>query len=531
MILGLDLGSTSLKAIIYDLDGNVVAKGAKPTQRFHPNPERPEWTTWDPDQIWNDTAAACREAVAQIADPSSIRGVAVAGMGMDGVPMDDRGNWLYPFISWHDPRTKPQFDWWIKNIGSEKTFSVGGNPVWVINSALRMLWIKENEPDIFKNTYKWLLIEDFVNQRLSGKYCTDFSMASCTMLFDQTTQTWSDEMCSLAGIPKAILPDAFQSATSLGEITQSAAAQTGLPPGTPIFLGGHDHICSGIPVGAFHPGSVMDITGTWETVHVIREKVEGRKGGRDEGKKGPSETAEPFSPSPLLPFSLLKNGVTVQSHAIPGRYSMWGGNPAGEMIEWYRREIGAAHGSDWKSLIDSLESSSPGAGGTMFLPHLDSSSCPIVDPRSLGVFVGMCSRTKQADLLRAVFEGVNYQFLDSVRAMEEATGITASEFIAVGGAIRNTFWMQNKADMVGRPVRVPEVDEATVLGAAIVAGIGAGAYADADDAYRRVARESAVYQPREELTKLYDELFPIYRNLYTATAPINHALYEKFMVD
>ena len=510
LLLGIDLGSTSLKAIVYDLDGNVVARGSRPTLRFHPNPDRPEWTTWDPDQIWNDTAAACRDAVAQLADPTAIGGIAVTGMGMDGVPMDDQGNWLYPFINWHDPRTKPQFDWWLKTIGTEKTFSIGGNPVMVINSALRMLWVKENEPEIFKNTYKWLLIEDFVNQRLTGRFCTDFSMASCTMLFNQTTQTWSDEMCALAGLPGAILPDVFQSATSLGPITLSAAAQTGLPQGTPVFLGGHDHLCSGIPVGAFQNGSVMDITGTWETIHVITD-----------GKNG-------------FPLSLLKSGVTVQSHVIPGRYSMWGGNSAGEMIEWYRRTIGAplgvSHATDWGSLIELAESSSPGASGVMFLPHLDSSTCPIVDPRSLGVFVGMCSRTKQADLLRAVFEGINYQFLDSVIAMEEATKMSATEFIAVGGAIRNTFWMQNKADMVGRPLRVPEVDEATVLGAAILAGIGAGAYQDADEAYQRVARESTVYQPREELTRLYAELFPIYRDLYKATAPINHALYDRFMV-
>ncbi|MGL6193924.1 MAG: FGGY-family carbohydrate kinase [Thermoguttaceae bacterium] len=515
LFIGIDLGSTTLKSIAYDISGNLIAQGSRPTLRFHPDNDHPDWTVWDPNQIWNDTAEACKEMVAKLAesklDSPQIRGVAVTGMGMDGLPMDEKGDWLYPFISWHDPRTKPQFDWWMKNITAEKTFSIGGNPVWPINSALRILWVKENEPEIYKKTYKWLLIEDFVNFKLTGKYVTDFSMASCTMLFDQKTQTWSDEMCQLAGIPKSLLPDAFQSATLLGEITESAANQTGLPAGTPIYLGGHDHICSGIPVGAFRAGAVMDITGTWETVHIISEK-------------------------PPLDPALSKAGVTIQSHVIPNRYSMWGGNPAGEMVEWYRREVassiqedGKLESWDWKTLVNLAESSRPGAGGVMFLPHLDSSSCPIVDPRSLGVFVGMSSRTKQGDLIRAVIEGLDFQFLDTVRAMEKATATEAKEFIAVGGAIRNAFWMQNKADMVGRPVRIPEVEEATVLGAAILAGIGCGVFKDAEDAFAQTAKQSTVYEPNTELTKLYSEMYPIYQELYRSVAPVNHKLYDMFI--
>ncbi len=527
LFLGIDLGSTSLKAIIYDQRGNLIAQGARPTLRFHPNPEHPEWTVWDPEQIWNDTAAAVRDAVGGLGDPSAIRGLAVTGMGMDGVPMSEDGQWLYPFISWHDPRTKPQFDWWCEHITPEKTFSIGGNPVWPINSALRMLWVKENEPDIFRRTYKWLLIEDFLNFRLSGKFSTDYSMASCTMLFDQTRQTWSDELCTLSGIPRSILPEALPSGSRLGEITPEAARASGLRVGTPVFLGGHDHLCSGIPVGAFRNGSVMDITGTWETVHIISE--------RKDAAGAASSTPLPSPPTAhALDPSLARRGVTVQSHVVPNRYSMWGGNPAGEMLEWYRREFASAvrpDGSlelmDWKTLIDLAAASSPGAGGVLFLPHLGGSSCPTVDPRSLGVFTGMSSRSRQGDMVRAVFEGLGFQFLETVRAMEQATGVAASELIAVGGAIRNTFWMQNKADMIGRSLRVPEVEEATVLGAAILAGIGSGVYRDAEDAFAQVARESTLYEPNTKLTPLYAELFELYRELYRATAPINHVLFER----
>ena len=493
--LGIDLGSTSLKAIIYDTDGRLIARGDRPTLKFHPTPDA---TVWNPDQIWNDTAAACRDAVARIPNPTDIKGVAVTGMGMDGVPIDEQGNHLYPFISWYDTRTQPQFDWWINTIGVDKTFSIGGNPVWLINSALRMLWIRENEPEIFKRTFKWLLIEDFLNFKLTGRCVSDYSMASCTMLFDQRTRRWSDEMCSLSGIPKGILPDVFPSSTFLGEITSAAAETTGLPPGTPIYLGGHDHLVSAIPSGAFRAGAVMNITGTWETVNMI--------------------TSEPVS-NPALGHS----GITLQSHAVKDKYSLWGGNPAGSALDWFRNEVAAS--VPWETLIEWAKSSEPGAGRVLFLPHLTSSSCPNVDPKALGTFAGLSGLTKQADLVRAVFEGLDFQFLDTVRTMEDLTGNQATEFLGVGGAVRNAFWMQNKADMVGRPYCVPEVEEATVLGAAILAGIGAGAYNDEEDAFGRVCRSKIVYDPDLKLTAFYAERFEIYRELFRAVSPIHHRLF------
>ncbi|MDR3108902.1 MAG: hypothetical protein LBU65_04330 [Planctomycetaceae bacterium] len=512
LLLGIDLGSTSIKAILYDLDGNPVARASRPMQRFHPNPDHPEWTVWEPQVLWADTSAACRETLSQIADVSDVKGIAVTGMGMDGLPMSENGEPLYPLISWHDPRTQPQFDWWIKTITADKTYSISGNPVWAINSALRMLWIKENEPAVFKNTDKWLLIEDYINHCLTGTFATDYSMASCTMLFDQRTQSWSDTMCELAGLPKSILPDVFASTTSIGEITNAAAKQTGLRAGTPVFLGGHDHLCSSLPVGAFRPGVVMSVTGTWETVCLV-------------------------SDTPPLDLPLGRSGITTQSYLFPKQYMIWGGNPSGEMIEWYRREIAAPLVKsenpaplDWQVIVEQAVKAKPGCGGVLFLPHLDGAQCPQADPRSRGVFAGMSSRTTHAEMIRSVLEGLGYQIMDVIETMEQGTRTHGGEVIVVGGAIRNKFWMQNKADMLGRVVRVPEVEEATVLGAAILAGLGAGLYRDMETAFERVARESTVYQPDENLTKQYAAVFPIYRELYTAIAPINHALFDLFAV-
>jgi xylulokinase len=506
-LMGVDLGSTSLKAVIYDLDGNAVAGASRPTELVHPDADHPDWAVWQPEQIFGSTAAAIRDAVGQLNDARAIKGLAVTGMGMDGLPIDGDGRWLYPLISWHDPRTQPQFDWWRANVTAEKTFSIGGNPLWPINSALRILWMAENEAETLARADKWLLIEDFLNFMLCGRRATDYSMASCTALFDQRTRTWSEELLELSGIDRRLLCDVHPSGTLLGEVHAEAARATRLPEGTPVVLGGHDHLCGALPVGAFRPGVVLDVTGTWEIVETV--------------------TAQP-----VLAPDLQETGMTVQAHVARGMYATWGSNVAGEMLEWYRRQFGvptapqAEHegDADWDRLMAAAAASPPGARRVMFLPHMSGASCPVVDPNSLGALVGLSNRAMHGDLLRAIIEGLDYQFLDIVTAMESCLGSKLEKFVAVGGATRNEFWMQNKADVVGRPVEVPAVQEATPLGAAILAGIGVGLYQDEQDAFGRVCRPGKTYQPDPDLSARYAEWFQVYRQLYPSLKPVSHQL-------
>ena len=510
-LMGIDLGSTSLKAVIYDIEGNAVASGSTPTKKFNPNPAHPEWTVWQPEQIWGGTAAAIKKAVSQLDDPARIKGVAVTGMGMDGVPVDEAGNWLYPFISWHDPRTEPQLRWWLEHIGAEKTFSSGGNTMWRFNTALRLLWMAEHEPEILARTDKWLLIEDFLNFMLCGRRATDYTMASCTLLFDQRKLDWSDEILGLADIERRLLCDPYPSGTVLGEISTTAAGATGLPVGTPVVLGGHDYLCGALPVGAFKPGVVLDVTGTWEIVLTA-------------------------IPEPVLTPKVQQLGVTVEAHVARDIYTVWGGAVASDMLEWYRQEYGfeAKHkaetegGVDWDFLMAAAADSPAGSRGVMFLPHLSAAGCPVVDAQSLGAFVGLSNFATQGDMLRAIIEGLDYQFLDIVTAMETGLGIKPDKFVAVGGAVRNKFWMQNKADVAGRPIEVPDVEEATPLGAAILAGIGVGLYKDEQDAFDHVYKPGETFEPNPKLASQYAKGFQIYQQLYPALKPISHQLYDQF---
>lgn len=506
-LMGVDIGSTTLKAFLYDTAGNVVSHASRPTQKDQANKDHPDWVVWQPEQIWSGCAAAIRETMEQAPAPACVKGIAVTGMGMDGVPLDAKGDWLYPFISWHDPRTLTQMEWWEKHIGAEKVFSIGGNVLWPFSTALRLLWMAEHEPEILKRTEKWLLIEDFVNFMLCGVHATDYSMASCTLLFDQHKLDWSDEMIHAAGIERGLLCDAYPSATVIGEVQEAAARLTGLKPGTPVVLGGHDYLCGALPVGAFTPGVVLDVTGTWE---VIMTAI----------------------PRPVLTPQVQKTGITVESHVARGMYAAWGGSAASEMLEWFKKEYGLfaelqakrEGASEWDCLMQDAASAPPGARGIFFLPHMSATGCPVVDAMARGAFVGLRSDATRGDMLRAMIEGLNYQFLDVVLAMEGGLEASFERIVAVGGAIQNIFWMQNKADVLGRPIEVPEVEEATPLGAAILAGIGVGMYKDEQEAYASVARPAKTYEPDTSEHARYLERFPIYQQLYPALREINHQI-------
>ena len=495
-LLGIDVGSTNLKAVLFETDGRMVAKREVPTECFHPDPAHPDWAVWKPEQIWSGVAQSVR-AVAASADGREILGVAVTGMGMDGVPIDKEGHWLYPFISWHCPRTAPQQDWWLEHIGAEEQFARGGNQVWPFNTALRLLWMREHEPALLEKTRKWLLIEDFVNFMLCGETVTDYSMASTTLLFDQRTRTWNEDFLQRSGIDRSLLCDPLPAGTLIGHVHAAAAEATGLKRGTPVVLGGHDYCCGCLPTGAFNPGVLLDVLGTWEmVVSALHE--------------------------PVLTPDVQRMGVLVDSHVARDRYAVMGATVAADMLEWFKREIGlpAAStgdgGADWARLIELAAQSPVGSNGVFFLPHMSGSFCPVLDPASSGAFVGLRNGAARGDLFRAVIEGLNYQFLEIVRGFERGLAVKNSRIVAIGGPTKNRVWMQGKADVTGLTVEVPDMEEAVPLGAALLAGIGTGVYRDEQDAFSQVFRPGTCYVPEVQAQARYRELFERYEALYPA---------------
>jgi xylulokinase len=512
-LLGIDVGSTSMKALVYDLDGKVISQGSHPTESIANDPEHPNWQVYLPDHIWDGIASAICDAVSQIGPHNRIVAAAVTGLGADAVPLDEHGEPVYPFINWICTRTTPQFERWLENVGLEKTFQISGWQPFVWSTALRFQWLKENEPQIAKRVHKWLIVEDFVNFKLTGKYSTDYTDASPTLLFDQRSLAWSEEMLKIVGLEKDLLPTPQLSGSYIGEVTHEAAEKTGLLPGTPIFQGGHDYLVGAIAAGCISPGIFLDVTGTWELV--ITPTI-----------------------TPQWTSAIRQLGLTIEAHSAPDMYCIWAGGTAASMLEWYKDQIGteaqrlaqAGQGSVWSNLMDEAKNSPPGANGLFFLPHFNGTSCPNLDPRSLGAFLGLNDTTKKEDMVRAVIEGLDYSFFDMLNALELGAGQKSKEINAIGGGTRNDFWMQNKADVSGRPVVTLEIEEATALGAAMLAGVGIGSYKNLEEAVKRVKKPGRIFEPNAKLNTLYKEFFEIYRDIYPSLQRINSRIYNRFRV-
>jgi xylulokinase len=513
-LLGIDVGSTSMKALVYDYEGNVVARGSHPTLSVPNDPEHPNWQVYLPEHIWEGISSAIKQAVSQLTSKDRIKAACVTGLGADAVPLDSRGEPVYPFINWLCNRTAPQLEWWLEHVGLEKTFQVSGWQPFVWSTVLRFLWLKENKPEIASRVHKWLIVEDYVNYKLTGKYSTDYTDASPTLLLDQRSLTWSDELLKIAGLDKDLFPTPQRSGSFLGEVTPAAAEKTGLPAGTPIFQGGHDYLVGALAAGAIQPGAILDVTGTWELV--ITPTV-----------------------TPRWTEEIRNLGLTVEAHAVPDTYCIWGGGTAANMLEWYKDLYGtqaqqqaeAGKGNVWSLLMEEAQSSPAGANGIFFLPHFNGTTSPNLDSRSLGAFLGLNDTTTRADMLRSVIEGLDYAFLGMLRALEQGSGRKADKITAIGGAVRNEFWMQNKADVSGCVVDVPQLEEATALGAALLAGTGAGVYQDLQEAANRVYRPGRQFEPDAKNVQLYCELYEIYREIYPSLKGVNSRIYDRFRVE
>ena len=511
-LMGIDLGSTSIKAVIYDEHGKMVSNGYRPTPLTYDNKEQPSWCVWEPEKIWDCVCASIRQALAELSDPQEVKAVAVTGFGMDGLPMDKDGKPLYPMISWHCPRTIPQYERFTKEVGKENIFRLTGKQPQSIDSIYRMIWMKENHPEILEKTDTWLLIEDYVNYMLCGVMGTDYSMATCTSAFDQRTHSWCEDLIKTAGIPTEIFPEARQSGFVLGKIQSDAAGLTGLSKDTQIVLGGHDYICAALSVGAVDSSVLLDITGTWEMLIMAADKVQ-------------------------ITDNLYKSGLYLEGHVAKDRCCYVANSICGDMTEWMKVQLCKeeelrAEAEDiniWQAIEDTCRQSPAGSRGCTFLPHFSGAGTPNYDMNSMGAFIGLHNPTERGDLIRSVFEGLDYQLMEIIDAYKTFGIGDPSRIITTGGSTRNTFWMQNKADVTGSIIEVPDLFEATPMGAALMAGVGIGVFSNEQEAFKAVRSDITVYEPDLENHKLYTDLYEnVYRKLQNDLKDVNAALSKRF---
>ncbi len=495
-LIGVDLGTTSIKAIAFLPDGTQLAKVTTPTKTHYP---RPSWAYYEPDEIWQAICAVLSKLMADLERDIVPVAITFASMAEAAVPLDAKGEPTYPIITWFDRRTLPQAEWWQAEIGHDTTALITGLPIKPVFGILKLLWLRDNEPEAFKRTEKWLNMADYGAYRLCAAQTTDYSLASRMLLLDLKHKTWSQTLLDAIDLPMSVFGESVPSATLIGHVHAEAAAATGLPEGLPVCSGGHDHVCGAFALGITNPGDVFDSMGTAESIMIATD-------------------------TPNLDPTVTIRGVSQGIHVVANRYyGMSGMSFSGGSVDWIRRVLlsktlgQSSSGLSFEALIELARQAPVGSGGLFFLPHLRGANAPFNNVQARGAFVGISSHAETGHFARAVLEGVAYEAQRILENLIGAFELTPKRAIATGGSTRNELLMQIKANLYGQAITIPNVDEATCLGAAMLAGVGAGIYQDFTEASQQVGYTTRLIKSEPEQHKFYRQRYEtVYLGLYDA---------------
>ncbi len=480
--LGIDSSTTATKALLMDADGTVIGVG-RATYDF--SSPRPRWSEQDPALWWDGTV----EAIRGVLSDTGVDGAAVEGIGLTGqmhglVLLDDHGVPLRPAILWNDQRTDAECDEIREVVGRDRLIETTGNDALTGFTAPKVLWVRNHEPDVYARAAHLLLPKDFVRLRLTDAYATDVAGGSGTILFDLARRTWSRPLVDLLGIPEGWLPDPYEGPDVTGVLSAEAAATLGLRAGIPVVAGGGDQAANAVGVGAVAPGVTAMSIGTSGVVFA------------------------PTGGPAIEPEARLH----AFCHAVPGTWHVMGVMlSAAGSYQWFRDAL--APGRPFRELDELAAAESAGSDGLAFLPYLTGERTPHPDPLARGAFVGLTVRHTLGHLARSVMEGVAFGLRDSLELIRHMGPV--DEIRASGGGASSPVWLQIIADIAGVPVHTVSTSEGAALGAAMLAGVGAGGFTDVSEAAAAAVRLGPVTEPGPDVDA-YGEMYRVYRALYPA---------------
>lgn len=494
-VLAHDIGTTGDKATLFDERGNLIGSAYEEYPTYLP---KANWAEQDANDWWKAVVVSTRRLIQETkVDPKDIVAVGFSGQMMALLPVDRDGVPLIHALIHMDGRSAPESERLMKTVGKEAIYRITGNILDPHYTITKIVWLKENTPEVYARTYKILQSKDYVAYKLTGRLgTTDPSDASLMLLYDIVEHKWSEEIMKELDVPMSILPDVLKSTDIQGFVTKEAAEATGLLKGTPVVVGGGDGVCATVGSGAFVKGKAYNYIGgsSWVAIH----------------------DDEPIFDREMRFFSCcsMKDGA----------YDMFGTMLCGgSSFEWARRELGvveefaARHFGEnvYDLLGKTAAKAQPGAGGVIFLPHLMGERAPLWDPSAKGVFYGLSLMTTRNDLVRAVLEGVAFN-LRAIERIFEDLGAEISTISLIGGGAKSPVWRGILTNVYGRTTVAPQyVSEATSFGAAIAAGVGVGLYNNLDECVRLV-KETNREEPNPRLVEFYDKRMEVFRSLYPA---------------
>lgn len=481
-LLGIDFGGGASKATLLSEEGNIVAEHSVEYPTLHPSAG---FCEQNPDDWYK---ALCEDTTELIkkADISAddILAIAIDSATHTAVLCDENYKPLRPAIHWTDTRSKKQADDLRVHTEmiSKKTFAEPGT-IWTLP---QIIWVRENEPDVFSKLSKIFFEKDYLRYQLTGVYCTDYIEAQGSMLFDNNTMAWDEELCRLAGISSSIMPPIVKPTDIIGNVTEEASRATGLTVGTPVICGTTDTVMEVFASGAVDKGQMTVKLATAGRICVITDK----------------SVPHPY----LINYAHIVDGLWYPGTATKAAASSY---------RWYRDTFGG----DYKELDQGAAECDLGANGLLFHPYINGELTPYADPMLCGSFIGIRAEHTKAHFTRAVLEGVSLSLLDNMMALNELNVPHDNFATLIGGGAKAKLWRQITADMLGITLKITESSDSS-FGSAMLAGIAVGVFKDAKEAVKKCVKVMDTVIPNPENTAKYAEIFKIYKKVHDALAPI-----------
>ncbi|GHO45505.1 xylulokinase [Ktedonospora formicarum] len=504
-LLGLDLGTTGVKAALFaSEDGRVLADAFIDYPLSHPHPG---WAEQQPEEWWQATLTAIKFCLERASDlgvrPTDVRGVGLSGQMHGVVLLDERRDVLRPCIIWADQRSDAQCHWMTERVGAEQLITYVSNPALTGFSAPKLLWVRDNEPEIFARVRTVLLPKDYIRFRLTGVLAMEISDAAGTCLLDVKRGNWSQEVLKAIELDPEILPPVVPADRTSGTTTSEVESLTGLPAGVPVAGGGADNACGAVGNGVVVPGLALVSVGTSGIVlaHATSPQVD---------TSGPVPRVHTFN------------------HAVPGAWYLMGVTQgAGLSMRWLRDNIGLPEralerwtGTDaYETLAREAESVAPGSDGLIFLPYLQGERTPHLDAYARGGWLGLTASHDRRHLVRSVMEGVAFSLKDCMTIIGEQ-GLSLNQVRATGGGAKSLLWRQIIADVLETELVTTNSSEGPAFGAALLAGVAAGVYASVPEACSQTVRIVERTEPQAKTAPAYRQAYETYRALYPALKPI-----------
>lgn len=479
-LLGIDIGTSACKVAVFDENGVVLAHSNQPYNVYYP---KPGWVEQDAVEWWEAICSGIKEVLSS----NSVVAGDIAGIGIDGqswsaIPVDGNGDVLARTPIWMDTRARGICDSVKSRLGEDTVFNIAGNDFLSSYTAPKIIWFRDNCPEVFEKT-RWILQSNsYIAYKLTGVLSQDKSQLYGIQFYDLHKMEYNNELAAELGIDVNLIPDIYDCDSIIGKVSHDASLLTGLPEGIPVVAGGLDAACGTLGAGVYKPGQTQE------------------QGGQAGGMSICTDEA-------LAHIKLI-----LSPHVVPGMYLLQGGTVGGGgALKWFRQEL--AKGLSFDEITAEAEIIPAGSEGVVFLPYMSGERSPIWNPDAKGVFYGLSFDKTRGHLARAVLEGTAFALEHNLRVAAEA-GAVVESMNAMGGAANSVLWTQIKADVTGKTICVPASDTATTLGAVILAGVGCGLYTSYEDAVKRTIHVTREQKPDMQKHEIYNKTMNLYLQLY-----------------